>query len=657
MEKLEKIKAYNEGLIKPEKINIKKNSNKNQKLSSINRLTFNVKMTQVDIPPLKTIASNKNSDINNILHINEILIPDKFSNKKVETFNTDILNLKYTINDDISFNLYSKNNKNANNKLNEEKIFEEKHLQKSIEKNKSINSKKEEINLKGNRDKIYITKTTNKKNNTTFSIITKKTSRNIVPIIKQSSVQIDNQVHIDKSLKNWNELKQNYIEHLKNQEIFKNYEKNNLPKNNFISNNFRKFYFGRKNIQGMPYYYDISSTYMNKYQNKSEHNRHETLIDELDKLRAYLLKFKVENNTDIIKDFLIKHNMPNIQKYTNYQLMQFGRFVCQEDIYKINSLLKPYMHIKDMINDLLENSENLNEKFTMFKFNSSIKNFLNNIKSNKSQPVLLTNQKSQGIGINKQRNKKFYISELDYPLNKKEKMEKINYNNESQNDISDGITNRKHKDDSNYMNIDEEKNIFENNKRDFNIYSNKRKELLKNIGISKKHVFKHVEKKDSYCSPLFNIKTFQKHYDRNSKKIILPKLSNNIKSFYKPNKILLSPDKNYSLNFGLLYKDVMNELNNFQNDYERKFDIDVQKDAIKNIKLSHSKSCENIKNDDDITIKKKLEQKNRLFFGKKNIKVDLEEIQRKHKLTEYIALLNAKKRIKNEIINDNIINY
>ena len=227
MEKLEKIKAYNEGLIKPEKINIKKNSNKNQKLSSINRLTFNVKMTQVDIPPLKTIASNKNSDINNILHINEILIPDKFSNKKVETFNTDILNLKYTINDDISFNLYSKNNKNANNKLNEEKIFEEKHLQKSIEKNKSINSKKEEINLKGNRDKIYITKTTNKKIHSTFSIITKKTSRNIVPIIKQSSVQIDNQVHIDKSLKNWNELKQNYIEHLKNQEIFKNYEKNN----------------------------------------------------------------------------------------------------------------------------------------------------------------------------------------------------------------------------------------------------------------------------------------------------------------------------------------------------------------------------------------------------------------------------------------------
>ena len=70
--------------------------------------------------------------------------------------------------------------------------------------------------------------------------------------------------------------------------------------------------------------------------------------------------------------------MPNMNKYTNYQLIQFGRFICQEDIYKINSLLKPYMHIKDMINDILENSENLIEKFNTFKFNSSIKNLLAN---------------------------------------------------------------------------------------------------------------------------------------------------------------------------------------------------------------------------------------------------------------------------------------
>ena len=107
---------------------------------------------------------------------------------------------------------------------------------------------------------------------------------------------------------------------------------------------------------------------MNSYQNKSEQNRHEILIDEFCKLRAYLLKYKIENSIEVIKDFLIKHNMPNMNKYTNYQLIQFGRFICQEYIYKINSLLKPYMHIKDMINDILENSENLIEKFNTFKF-------------------------------------------------------------------------------------------------------------------------------------------------------------------------------------------------------------------------------------------------------------------------------------------------
>ena len=72
--------------------------------------------------------------------------------------------------------------------------------------------------------------------------------------------------------------------------------------------------------------------------------------------------------------------------------------------------------------------------------------------------------------------------------------------------------------------------------------------------------------------------------------------------------------------------------------------------------MSQSKSCENILRDDNL-IKKKLEENNRLFFGKKNIKANLEEIQRKHKLTEYIALINAKNHIKNEIINEDVIKF
>ena len=122
-----------------------------------------------------------------------------------------------------------------------------------------------------------------------------------------------------------------------------------------------------------------------------------------------------------------------------------------------------------------------------------------------------------------------------------------------------------------------------------------------------------------------------------------------IGTFYKPNKFILSPDKDYSLNFSLLYKDISSELNNFQSDYEHKFDSDTQR---------KTKSCEkDYSNNKSSLKKKKLKDNIRLFFGKKDIKVDFEEIQRKHKLTEYIALLKAKKHIKDNIINDNIINY
>ena len=217
--------------------------------------------------------------------------------------------------------------------------------------------------------------------------------------------------------------------------------------------------------------------------------------------------------------------------------------------------------------------------------------------------------------------------------------------------------NKKQKSDENRTNINskiiEDKKIIENNKKDFKEYSHKRKEILKNIGLKKKYKIQsnNIENKESYFSPLFNRQTLELSYYNHLKKFKLPKISNSLFSigtFYKPNKALLSPDKNYSYNFALLCKDVSNELSNFQNEYEHKFQDDVQRD---------SKCSEENMNKNNFLIKQKLKDNMRLFFGKKNIKVDLEEIQRKHKLTEYFALLKAKKHIKDNIINDNVINY
>ena len=653
MENQTEVIPFNEGKLKLKNIYNKVFNNTTDKSNDINRLIFNAKNIQLDIPSFKTITNTQSQTPGN-LNNRKILIPHIINNKKNDTINTDILHLNSTLNQNYTFNINQMNNnsniKSIETSLNNEKAAKDKENILTTEKKE--NSKKNRLiyNKKNNNNTI-------KNNNGKKEVLLQKKNndngQNFELMIKHFKIHIKNSGHIDKSLKNYNELKKNYIEHVKNQKILKKLDKKNLDKNRFINSNYRKFIFGRRTINGVPYIYDISSTYMNKYQNKSEHNRHEILIEEISKLRAYLLKFKTENYTDIVKDFLIKHNMPNINNYTNYQLMQFAHFVCQEDIYKVNSLLKPYMHIKDMIHDILENSENLNNKFTTFKFNSSIKNLLNNIKTSKSQPVLFSSQKIHSNRNIKRKNIKFYISELDYPVNKNEPKDKTkNISNASK---DDGGTDQKSIKDSEEKNLEEEKKVLENNNKDFNSYTKKRKEILRNIGISSKYVFKNIEKRDTYFSPLFNTKTFQHNYDKNTKKIKLPKISNDINTFYKPNKHLLSPDKDYSLNFDLLFKDVTNELNHFQSNYERKFDVDVPRESIQN-NLFHSKSSENL-NQQKILRNKKLLENNRLFFGKKNIKADFEEIQRKHKLTEYIALIKAKNHIKDKIFNENVINY
>ena len=652
MEKNKKILSYIEDIKKQFEKNSKSNSPKSNKYNSRNKIVFDSKVLQFDLAPYQTITSNKNNDLRTIQINTKILSFDQNDdlNKNDSTNNKENLNMKYTFINDYSFNIKHKTKYNRiTDRLKEEQKLKDRNcVDKKVGDSFMINDG-ETKNLPQSQ-KIKMKK--------------KQIGRNITAMIKETNFELQHSGNTDKSLRNWNELKKNYIEHIKNQEYLKKYEKSNLDKTHFQNSSKRKYYFGRKQIQGLPYFYDTISTHMNKYQNKSEHNRHEIMINELCKLRAYLIKFKIENNIDVIKDFLTKHNMPNMEKYSNYQLIQFGHFVCQDDMYKLFSLLKPYMHIKDMIKDILENSENLNQKFTSFKYNSSIKNLLNNFKTNQSLPVYVRSRKIFSFKTHKPekvKNKKFYISELDYPMNKKGNKEKANISNISQNE--DGINKSKDKyninetndiNENNQINLEEEKKVFENNRKDFNKYRLKRKEILKDIGIQTKNIFKHIDNKDSYFSPLFNIRTFKKNFENNIRKIKLPKISNHFGSYYKPNKFLLSPDKNYSMNFTLLYNDVTKELKNFQNDYEKKFDDNVQRSNFINSK--NSKSCEDIKNA-NLLIKKKLEQNNRLYFGKKNIKADFEEIQRKQKLTEYIALINAKSHIKNELINDNVINY
>ena len=592
------------------------------------------------------------------------------------------------------------NNSKIKNSLNNSRISK---IKSSTNNNKTLNEnyKISPIYNKEEKDKkIILNKISNKPNNPNNPNKSNKQHILSNSEIKKSDLEFSNPNYKDKSCQNWDEVTKNFIQHVKNEQILKKLENKNINKG-YFENNQRKYYFGRHKIDNLPYVYDISSTYMNNYYNKSEHMRHEILIDELCKLRAYLIKYPNNNNIDIIKDFLIKYNIQNIEKYSNFQLLQLGKFVCQEDIYKINSLLKPYLHVKDMIYDILENSITLNNKFCGYKFNASIDKLLNKISSSKNQnqendknfsysnKIIEKfnkhrnkdnlNIKSTTIFDNKPKNKnnkKFYISELDYSINSDDNNNNTNRIVPNGNNINDiNNNNKKIENDEDEEKCEEIKN---KNHKEFITYSKKRKELLDSIGIYiNRNKYKNIDSKDLYSSPLLkkNKKIsrnksqiyINKRYNiKNTNNLLLPKINNKAIPYYKPNKLLLAPDKNYSSNFTLLLKDISNELKDFEYLYQQKLDMIGKRNLsqnnskildsknIKNKFLAHSQSCD-LYDKNDIDRIKKMEAVNRLYYGKKSIKIDLEDIQKKHKLTEYIALANAKTHIKNYIINETIL--
>ena len=606
----------------------------------------------------------------------KLKVNNSFDNKIISTLNLEFEENKNIDNNSIIKNSLNKLNSKMGNFNNNNNIIKlENDKINDLYPNKDQNEK----------EKIYLDEKSKIKN----SYYDSSNSE-----IKKSELEFNKSEYKDKSCKNWDQITINVKNHFQNQQILNKLENENLNKK-YFNENKRNYFFGRQKVHNLPYTYDISSTYMNNYDNKSEHKRHEILINELSKLRAYLIKYPNNNNIEIIKDFLIKYNIQNLEKYSNFQLLQLGKFVCQEDVYKINSLLKPYLHVKDMIYDILEHSLTLNNKFNGFKFNASVDKLLSKIYSNKKPENYIPSNKiidkmnknrannhlnmSNSTNFNKHskkiNNKKFYISELDYSINPIENNDDILIDN---NNILREINDKDVKEDNNEEKCDEIKN---KNHKEFIKYSKKRKELLNSIGIFiKKKPYDIFDCKDLYSSPLLkknpnNIKKYfklniNKRYQNKINNIFqLPRINNKTTHYYKPNKLLLAPDKNYSSNFDLLLKDISSELKNFELTYQQKLDkirnkhlspnnsfiCKLNNNKINNTKgIQKSQSCKLFDINDEEKIKK-MEALNRLYYGKKSIKIDLDDIQKKHKLTEYIALANAKTHVKIDIINDNIL--
>ena len=121
---------------------------------------------------------------------------------------------------------------------------------------------------------------------------------------------------------------------------------------NDLKHNIIEGYFGRKIKTDIPYLFDFSTTFYNNYCNKSEKVRHEVVLNELNKLKAFLIN-DPKNKIVIFKNFLIKFSYKNIEKLSDEQILSICDFICLNDNDILFHLIKPYYKSKEIISDLI----------------------------------------------------------------------------------------------------------------------------------------------------------------------------------------------------------------------------------------------------------------------------------------------------------------
>ena len=199
--------------------------------------------------------------------------------------------------------------------------------------------------------------------------------------------------------------------------IYKPIINNNFNKKIFKkSDNFssRNGMFGKKeNIQ---IFYEHSFTHKNDYLSKSDKNRHEILLNELNKLKFYL----EQNPNDellVLKDFLQKFYIKNIPKYSDDKLLKICKILLKIKQNQLVNIIKPDSNLKKMVYNLLNISfdKDINNK----NFYNTINFYHNTFKT----PKLNKNRTFYNFRI-KKRNNYFDIydtnSKLKYLENQKE---------------------------------------------------------------------------------------------------------------------------------------------------------------------------------------------------------------------------------------------
>ena len=220
----------------------------------------------------------------------------------------------------------------------------------------------------------------------------------------------------------WNLAKRNQKKYSSNEKFHQTFsafedlldKKNNEEKENennlktFYATNVRKCFYGRKNKDNIPLFFPNITTCLNEYSSKSEKVRHEKLLDEFGKLSFYLYQ-NPENKIKIIKDFLIRFHLVDINKYTNKQLLKLEKLVM-----KFNFMIEPYKDIKSMIKDTLNGKiKIINEDDKYFNYISP------NIQKRKLRDFQTISDNNNNLykTMGLERQKKIYLNNFNYDGN------------------------------------------------------------------------------------------------------------------------------------------------------------------------------------------------------------------------------------------------
>ena len=540
---------------------------------------------------------------------NEIALPDEMpkdlhSNMKVSsTFEKTISNRGKSLNfiRNVKHNLKSnirneiheqKSDKNIFKKIKlikekGENIWEEK-LKNIIDINKKLNIRKRTLNKKIIRKNLSYTPKNIKRKKVNeerdifdcLRINTKKGSKDFSSVTNSINYLLDKNKMLLKNEKKFNIKSFNFI--------FKPNRKSDKIRNIFNTKNFfsRNGMYGKKN--NLPLFYEFSLTHRNYYSSKSDKNRHEFLLNELHKLKFYL-----ENNPNkellIIKDFLQKFHIKNIEKYSEEKLLYLSNLICKSKENKLVNLIKTDSNIKKMIYNLLDNSFELNQNpknnFILERNNS----IYNKYPNNENKHILKKNKTYYNLRVNK-RKKYFDINETNSKLKYIEHQKKVHIPN---------------------------KNYSEN----FNSLINDMSKEIKEIEQKIKKELEHenpVKRDVLFITQVKRIPLSSKNI--NNKKLILSPI--NIK---KGGKILEIPRS----------KSTASIVNN--------------KSEIFNLCLNNKKKKNKIVYlKENQLIKDKMHLKDivqRLYYSQTQKKFGLSDIKRNLKLTEYVAFNFAKKKL------------